>query len=46
LIGELVTRAYYENQGKPIYTVKTVVQPNRGTLDDKTAAGLLGDVDV
>ncbi|MDP1809412.1 MAG: glycosyltransferase family 2 protein [Actinomycetota bacterium] len=46
LIGELVTRAYYENQGKPIYTVKTVVQPNRGALDDKTAAGLLGDVEV
>lgn len=29
LIGELVTRAYYENQGKPIYVVKTVVQPDR-----------------
>ncbi len=30
LVGELVTRAYYETQGKPIYVVKTLAQPNRG----------------
>jgi glycosyltransferase involved in cell wall biosynthesis len=27
LVGELVTRGYYESQGKPIYVVKSVLQP-------------------
>ncbi len=27
LVGELVTRAYYETQGKPIYVVKEVIEP-------------------
>jgi glycosyltransferase involved in cell wall biosynthesis len=27
LVGELVTRSYYETQGKPIYVVKTIAQP-------------------
>ncbi len=30
LVGELVTRAYYETQGKSVYTVKTIAQPERG----------------
>ena len=28
LVGELVTRAYYEGQGKPIYVTKSVSQPD------------------
>lgn len=36
LIGELVTRSYYETQGKPIYVVKTLSQPNRGEGSPKT----------
>jgi glycosyltransferase involved in cell wall biosynthesis len=27
LVGELVTRSYYETQGKPIYVVKSIAQP-------------------
>lgn len=45
LIGELVTRAYYENQGKPIYVTKTVVQPTHGKSVHK-ASGLLDDVEA
>ena len=47
LVGELVTRAYYETQGKPIYVVKTVVQPNRRAPDEPSAAGkVLEDIEA
>jgi glycosyltransferase involved in cell wall biosynthesis len=37
LVGELVTRSYYETQGKPIYVVKTVVQASAPVLEDVEA---------
>jgi glycosyltransferase involved in cell wall biosynthesis len=34
LVGELVTRAYYETQGKQIYVVKKVLEPTMAPDDD------------
>lgn len=39
LVGELVTRAYYETQGKPIYVVKEVCAPDMVPDDDDPIIG-------
>ncbi len=41
LVGELVTRAYYEGQGKPIYVTKSVSQPN---IDIRKKTATSGEV--
>lgn len=46
LVGELVTRAYYETQGKPVYVVKTVVKPGRGAKGGRKKAAVFEDIEA
>jgi len=45
LVGELVTRSYYETQGKPIYVAKTVIQPKRAE-EAASAGAVLEDLEA
>ncbi len=47
LIGELVTRAYYETQGKPIYVIRDASRPTLDISNVKApAGGVLEDIEV
>ncbi|MFH1085921.1 MAG: hypothetical protein V1772_09195, partial [Chloroflexota bacterium] len=43
LLGEMIVRAYYEGQHKPIYTVREVVDLSRGRADAGRGDPAAGD---